>query len=45
MDACWYDQTNDILYIIELKDWENNSLVEENDKQEVMEKLKKSYWK
>lgn len=21
MDACWYDQASDILYIIELKDW------------------------
>jgi hypothetical protein len=21
MDACWYDQSTDILYIIELKDW------------------------
>ncbi len=31
MDACWYDQTNDILYIIELKNWENNSLAEETD--------------
>ena len=26
MDACWYDQANDTLYIIELKNWENNKL-------------------
>jgi hypothetical protein len=31
MDACWYDQANDILYIIELKNWGNNSLTEEGD--------------
>jgi hypothetical protein len=31
MDACWYDQANDKLYLIELKNWENNSLEEEKD--------------
>lgn len=31
MDACWYDQVNDTLYLIELKNWENNNLQEEND--------------
>lgn len=31
MDACWYDQANDILYLIELKDWRSNNLKEEND--------------
>ncbi len=31
MDACWYDQANNILYVIELKNWENNQLIEEND--------------
>jgi hypothetical protein len=31
MDACWYDQVNDTLYLIELKDWGNNNLQEEND--------------
>jgi len=31
MDVCWYDKTNDTLYIIELKDWKNNTLAEESD--------------
>lgn len=31
MDVCWYDQENDELYIIELKNWENNQLIEETD--------------
>lgn len=31
MDVCWYDQENDILYLIELKNWENNNLLEESD--------------
>jgi len=31
MDVCWYDQINDILYIIELKDWGDGSLLEEKD--------------
>lgn len=31
MDVCWFDQTNDILYLIELKNWENNTLAEESD--------------
>lgn len=43
MDACWYDKHNDILYIIELKNWESNSLEEENDptvSSEEIEKMK-----
>jgi hypothetical protein len=39
MDACWYDQTNDILYIIELKNWGNNSLTEESDPNYAPEKI------
>lgn len=31
MDACWYDEVNDVLYIIELKNWGDNSLDEEFD--------------
>ncbi len=31
MDACWYDQANDTLYIIELKNWENSRLNEEGN--------------
>jgi len=31
MDVCWYQQTTDTLYIIELKDWNNNILLEESD--------------
>ena len=31
MDACWYEQATDTLYIIELKNWENNNLIEEHN--------------
>lgn len=31
MDVCWYDQGADILYIIELKNWGNGALLEEQD--------------
>lgn len=31
MDVCWYEQATDTLYIIELKNWQNNTLEEEND--------------
>ncbi|MBN8683184.1 MAG: hypothetical protein J0L99_11025 [Chitinophagales bacterium] len=31
MDVCWYDQRNDTLYLIELKNWGNNRLSEETD--------------
>ena len=31
MDACWFNNEENILYLIELKNWENNSLIEEND--------------
>ena len=44
MDACWYDQAKDILYIIELKDWHDGKLKEENDpnvSQEVIAENKK----
>ncbi len=39
MDACWYDQANDILYIIELKNWQNSSLKEESDPNYTLEKI------
>jgi hypothetical protein len=39
MDACWYDQANDILYIIELKDWQDGKLIEENDPNVSQEKI------
>lgn len=41
MDACWYDQQNDTLYIIELKNWENSQLIEELDQDISKEKLMK----
>lgn len=41
MDACWYDQANDILYIIELKNWENNSLAEERDPNYTPEQIQR----
>jgi hypothetical protein len=31
MDVCWYEQITDTLYIIELKDWKDGKLMEEND--------------
>jgi hypothetical protein len=31
MDVCWYEQATDTLYIIELKDWHDGKLIEEND--------------
>jgi hypothetical protein len=31
MDACWYEQATDTLYLIELKNWGNNILDEESD--------------
>jgi len=41
MDCCWYDQSKDILYLIELKGWKDNKLNEENepnfDKQKIVE--------
>ncbi len=39
MDACWYDQQNDTLYIIELKNWENSQLIEELDQDISKEKI------
>jgi hypothetical protein len=41
MDACWYDQVNDTLYIIELKNWENNNLTEESDPNYTPEQIQK----
>lgn len=41
MDACWYDQLNDTLYIIELKNWENNILEEESDQNYTIEQIQK----
>lgn len=31
MDVCWYEQATDTLYVIELKDWHDGKLIEEND--------------
>ena len=31
MDVCWFDKTENVLYLIELKNWDNNNLIEEND--------------
>ena len=31
MDVCWYEQVTDTLYLIELKDWKDGSLIEEQD--------------
>ncbi|MBK7988580.1 MAG: hypothetical protein IPK11_17175 [Ignavibacteria bacterium] len=42
MDVCWYDQSNDILYIIELKNWENNSLLEEGNPNYAPEQIEKT---
>lgn len=41
MDVCWYDQKNDILYIIELKDWGDGILEEEKDGATSPEDIKK----
>ena len=40
MDACWYDKAMDILYIIELKDWKDGKLIEENDPNFSNQKIK-----
>ena len=40
MDVCWYDQANDILYIIELKDWGNHNLNEEANPNFSAEEIK-----
>lgn len=48
MDACWYDQANNTLYLIELKDWNNNQLVEESDSNissNEIEEIKKNIYK
>lgn len=31
MDFCWHHENEDILYLIELKDWGNESINEESD--------------
>jgi hypothetical protein len=41
MDVCWYDQTSDTLYIIELKNWENNSFAEESDPNYTPDEIQK----
>ena len=41
MDVCWYDSTADTLYIIELKDWGNNTLTEESDSNFAKEEIQK----
>lgn len=41
MDACWYDESNDILYIIELKDWKNGILSEQSDPNNTPESITK----
>ncbi len=41
MDACWFDLENNTLYIIELKNWENNTLAEENDPNYTSEEIQK----
>jgi hypothetical protein len=40
MDCCWYDQAMDILYLIELKGWQNHKIEEENDLSFDREKIK-----
>jgi hypothetical protein len=40
MDICWYNQSNDVLYIIELKNWRDGKLEEENDPNYSPEKIK-----
>lgn len=44
MDVCWYDRVNNVLYLIELKDWKNNQLLEEDDpnisREEINQKKK-----
>lgn len=45
MDVCWYDGQNDILYVIELKNWGNNRLLEEDNpsiSNEEIEKMRKN---
>ena len=39
MDACWYDQKEDKLYLIELKNWETNNLAEETDPNYTYEQI------
>ena len=39
MDVCWYDQISDTLYIIELKDWGNFTLTEENEPNASIEEI------
>ena len=44
MDVCWYEQATDTLYLIELKGYENNNLIEENDPNisaQTIEEMKK----
>lgn len=41
MDFCWYDRESDTLFIIELKNWGNNTLTEENDPNYTTEEIQK----
>ena len=40
MDCCWYNENEDILYLIELKDWGNDRLDEEGDPDYSIEEIK-----
>lgn len=42
MDLCWYHQTEDTLYLIELKNWGDNTLIEENDPSITKEEIIKN---
>ena len=39
MDVCWYEEATDTLYIIELKDWHNGRLIEEDDPNSIPQQI------
>jgi hypothetical protein len=39
MDACWYDQASDVLFLIELKDWKNARISEELDPKYTLDEI------
>lgn len=39
MDCCWFDEDSNRLYLIELKDWGDGTLLEENDGVSTAEKI------
>jgi hypothetical protein len=41
MDVCWYDSTNDTLYMIELKEWKNDNIEEEKNTSYSAEEINK----